>query len=60
MTGKSLHQTQRDLFQPLLLDFIDRKLELILLANKIDWAFLESHLSAFIPTQVNQPNQFVS
>lgn len=39
MTGKPPHQTQRDLFQPLLIDFLDRRHELVLLADKIDWAY---------------------
>jgi IS5 family transposase len=47
MRGKSPHQTQRDLFQPLLIDFIDRKHELVLLANKIDWAYFEKSFASY-------------
>lgn len=47
MTGKSPHQTQRDLFQPLLIDFIDRKHELVLLAGKIDWAYFEKSFTGY-------------
>lgn len=47
MTGKSPHQTQRDLFQPLLVDFIDGKHELVLLANKIDWAYFDKSFASF-------------
>ena len=41
MMGKSKPQTQRDLFRPLLSDFIDMKHELVLLANRIDWKYFE-------------------
>lgn len=47
MIGKSPHQTQRDLFQPLLIDFIDRKHELVLLANKIDWTYFEKSFASY-------------
>lgn len=47
MTGKSPHQTQRDLFQPLLIDFIDGKHELVLLANKIDWTYFEKSFAGY-------------
>lgn len=41
MIGKSPDQSQRDLFRPLLSDFIDMKHELVLLAQKIDWKLFE-------------------
>jgi IS5 family transposase len=47
MIGKSPRQTQRDLFQPLLIDFIDVKHELVLLANKIDWAYFDKSFAGF-------------
>jgi len=42
MLGKSKNQLQRDLFAPLLLDFIDIQHELVLLAEKIDWSYFEN------------------
>jgi IS5 family transposase len=36
MIGKTANQNQRDLFEPLLKDFIDMSHELVLLSNKID------------------------
>jgi hypothetical protein len=41
MIGKCKNQTQRDIFSPLLSDFIDNGLELVLLANKTDWKYFE-------------------
>lgn len=38
MQGKLPKKSQRDLFRPMLDDFIDMNHELVLLANKIDWA----------------------
>jgi len=46
MIGKSLNQNQRDLFQPLLSDFINLRHELILLSNKIDWSYFEKEFSS--------------
>lgn len=45
MRGKSPNQQQRNLYRPLLLDFIDIKHELVLLANKIDWQYFEDEYS---------------
>lgn len=41
MTGKSPNQNQRNLFLPLLKEFIDMKHELVLLADRIDWKYFE-------------------
>ncbi len=46
MIGKSSNQKQRDLFQPLLLDFIDIHHELVLLSEKIDWYYFEKEFSS--------------
>ena len=46
MIGKPLNQNQRDLFQPLLSDFINLGHELILLSNKIDWSYFEKEFSS--------------
>lgn len=47
MIGKTLNQDQRDLFQPLLKDFIDMSHELVLLSNKIDWDYFEKDFSKY-------------
>ena len=44
MTNKTANlpsQNQKDLFAPLLKDFIDPRHELVLLANKIDWSYFD-------------------
>lgn len=45
MLGKSPDRTQKDLFQPLLSEFINLKHELVLLAEKINWKELEDEFS---------------
>ncbi|MCX6230360.1 MAG: transposase [Bacteroidetes bacterium] len=50
MIGKSKDQTQRDIFSPLLSDFIDTGHELVLLANKIDWKYFEKEFSSLYST----------
>jgi transposase, IS5 family len=45
MTGKSPNQDQKNLFMPLLSDFIDMGHELVLLSNKIDWKYFEQSFS---------------
>lgn len=47
MRGVSPHQKSLNMFSTLLTDFIDMKHELVLLAQKIDWIFLEKELSKF-------------
>lgn len=46
MIGKSPNQQQRELFRPLLSDFIDMNHELVLLSNKIDWKYFEEEFSS--------------
>lgn len=46
MIGKSSNQNQRDLFKPLLKEFINLNHELILLSNKIDWNYFEKEFSS--------------
>lgn len=41
MTGTSPNKSQRDIFQPLLTDFIDPDHELVVLADRIDWDYFE-------------------
>lgn len=41
MLGKLPEKGQRDLFRPMLKDFIDMRHELVLLADKIDWSCFE-------------------
>jgi transposase, IS5 family len=45
MLGKSKVQNQRNIFSPLLSDFIDKGHELVLLAHKIDWKYFEKEFS---------------
>jgi len=47
MLGKSSNQSQKDLFSPLLVEFIDKGHELVLLGNKIDWKALEQEFAPF-------------
>lgn len=47
MLGKTKAQNQRDLFKPLLSDFIDMNHELVLLSNKIDWNYFEKEFSIY-------------
>ncbi len=47
MIGKTTNQNQRDLFQPLLKDFIDMSHELILLSDKIDWNYFTEDFSKY-------------
>lgn len=42
MVGKGKVQGQRDMFRPLLTDFIDPGHELVLLAKKVDWVHFET------------------
>jgi IS5 family transposase len=55
MIGKSPQQNQRELFRPLLSDFIDMGHELALLANKMDWKYFEDEFSGLYST-VGQPS----
>jgi IS5 family transposase len=47
MIGKTDKKKQHDLFRPMLVDFIDMRHELVLLADKMDWGYFERELSAF-------------
>ena len=47
MIGHLPSQNQKDLFAPLLSDFIDMKHELVLLADRIDWSSIEQELSGY-------------
>lgn len=42
LLGKTDHKKQRNLFRPMLDDFIDHGHELVLLADKIDWSYFEN------------------
>jgi len=55
MIGKSPVQNQRDLFNPLLTDFIDTSHELVLLAKKINWSYFEKEFSKFY-SHTGQPS----
>ena len=45
MLGNLPKVTQRDIFRPMLKDFIDPSHELVLLANTIDWQYFEDEFS---------------
>ena len=55
MIGKRSNQNQRDLFQPLLRDFIDMSYELVLLSDKIDWNYFEKDFSRYY-SNTGQPS----
>ncbi len=61
MIGKSPDQKQRNLFQPLLSEFIDMSHELVLLAQKIDWKHFEQSFSPYYSTtgQPSMPIRFM-
>ena len=45
MIGQSPNRQQRELFRPLLSDFIDPRHDLVLLCNKIDWSYFEKEFA---------------
>jgi len=47
MKGKPKDRKQRDLFNPMLIDFINMEHELVLLAKKIDWKYFEDEFGPF-------------
>lgn len=47
MLGKTKTSTQKNLFKPHLVDFINTEHELVLLASKIDWNYFEESFSEF-------------
>lgn len=54
MIGKSDNQNQRNLFSPLLKEFINLEHELVLLSNKIDWSYFENGFKEYY-SNVGQP-----
>lgn len=54
MKGSAINQTQKDLFRPLLRDFLDTKQELFLLAEAIDWQYFEQSFAPYY-SAVGQP-----
>lgn len=55
MIGKSPDQSQRNLFSPMLSDFIDMSHELVLLSQKIDWRYFEADFIRFY-SHTGQPS----
>lgn len=55
MVGKTDKKKQRDLFRPMLVDFINNQHELVLLADKIDWNYFEKGFSGFY-SQLGRPS----
>jgi len=62
MIGKLRNTNQRDLFKPLIVDFIDLGHELVLLAEAINWDHLEEELSVYYSDkgQPAMPIRFMS
>lgn len=56
MIGKSSDQNQRDIFDPLLTDFIDMNHELVLLSSKMDWSYFEKELAKYY-SNTGQPSK---
>ena len=54
MIGKSPDQKQREIFRPLLSDFIDMHHELVLLSNRINWKYFEQEFSGLY-SKTGQP-----
>ncbi len=55
MLGKLEEITQRELFRPMLVDFVDQQHELVLLADAIDWHYFEDEFSPLY-SQVGSPS----
>ena len=55
MRGKSDESKQRDLFRPMLKDFIDLDHELVLLSDKIDWKYFEEEFDEYY-SNVGRPS----
>lgn len=47
MRGKSGQKSQKDLFMPLLVDFINLNHELVLLSDKIDWNYFDEEFDKY-------------
>jgi IS5 family transposase len=54
MIGSLPNRTQRDIFRPLLTDFLDPDQKLVLLADAIDWPYFEDEFAEFY-SQTGQP-----
>jgi IS5 family transposase len=55
MIGKTDKKKQHDLFRPMLIDFIDKQHELVLLAERMDWNYFENELLPFY-SKVGRPS----
>jgi len=56
MIGKLPEVTQRELFRPILKDFIDPRHELVLLANAIDWRYFENEFEPYYSADSGSPS----
>jgi len=56
MIGKLPQTTQRNLFRPMLADFIDPSHELVLLSKKIDWDYFEKEFEPLYCTNNGTPS----
>ena len=55
MLGKN-PEKQPELFRPMLVDFIDRKHELVLLSEKIDWNYFEKKSATLFQSWEPKPS----
>ena len=55
MLGKLPERNKRELFRPMLVDIIDRRHELVLLANSIDWQYYEKEF-ALLYSEAGHPS----
>ena len=59
MLGQLPDRNQRELFRPMLTDLIDKRHELVLLADSIDWDYFEKDFSPLIHNLVSVVYRFV-
>ena len=60
MLGKAPEITQRDIFRPMLKNFIDPSHELVLLADAIDWQYFEDEIKQFYCADNGYPSVPIS
>jgi IS5 family transposase len=56
MLGKLPKESQRELFRPLLEDFIDMNHELVLLSKAIDWSYFEREFAQYYSEKKSRPS----
>jgi IS5 family transposase len=56
MPGKIQNKNQRELFRPMLSDFIDPHHELVLLTKAIDWPYFEQEFEQYCCSNNGRPS----